>query len=242
MTYAGDEQTPAELNASMPPDNARHGDADLRAQSTDTENRPPKKGKKAPSCIVSGEELDTGRMLRFVIGPGDVLYPDFADKLPGTAYWCNLYRPTLDTALRDNAFARVAGKPVVIPTDIHAQIERGLRQQALAMVSMARKAGLMSTGAEKSEQVIRSGKAGIYLTAAQKDADTRMKLTFLAKKCRIVDLFDSDELSTASGANKVVHAVMTRGGSAERFFDHVKRLNLFLSQTNLAQAEEDRND
>lgn len=186
------------------------------------------KAKPAPVCIMSGETLDPERMLRFVIGPDGTLFPDFAENLPGKAVWCNLYRPTLQQAIDTNAFSKAFGQDVAIPANIAETIEKGLRHQALSMISMARKAGQLVTGAEKTEQVLRSGKAGVYLTAAAKDADTREKLSFLARKdVRIVDLFTSDELSQASGARKVFHAGMTRGGVAARFFVHVKRLNLF---------------
>lgn len=186
------------------------------------------KAKSAPVCIMSGETLDPERMLRFVIGPDGTLFPDFAENLPGKAVWCNLYRPTMQQAIDTNAFSKAFGQDIAIPANIAETIEKGLRHQALSMVSMARKAGQLVTGAEKTEQVLRSGKAGVYLTAAAKDADTREKLSFLARKdVRIVDLFTSDELSQASGARKVFHAGMTRGGVAARFFVHVKRLNLF---------------
>lgn len=223
MIYAGD-QTPAELNQPMSGETG-HGDGPAHSNS---DAPPPPKSKKRPLiCIQSGEEMEKDRMLRFVIGPENVLYADFAENLPGTAFWCNLYRPALQQALTENLFAKSSGVDVIIPADIMAQIDRGLRHQALAMISMARKAGMFVTGAEKTEQTLKSGKAAIYLTAAIKDADTRMKLTYHAQKCRIVDLFNSDELSQASGANKVFHAAMLRGGSANAFFAQVKRLNLF---------------
>ena len=112
-----------------------------------------------------------------------------------------------------------------------ATIEKGLRHQALSMISMARKAGHLYTGAEKTEQLIKSGKAAIYLTGSEKDADTRMKLTFLAgDKVRVIDLFSSEELSQASGMNKVFHAALLRGTLADRFFTNVRRMNLFRQQ------------
>lgn len=214
MIHAGNE-TPADPIQILP-EETRQDSAPPRA---------PRPGKEY-KCVQSGESLEKDRMLRFVIGPENTLYPDFAENLPGQEFWCNLYRETLQKAVTENAF----GPDVIIPPDIMGQIEKGLRNQAISMISMARKAGNLVTGAEKTEQSLRSGKAGVYLTAAIKEADTREKLTFLANKARIVDLFTTDELSKASGARKVVHAAMSRGGVAERFFIHVKRMNLFRKQ------------
>jgi ribosomal protein L7Ae-like RNA K-turn-binding protein len=225
LIYAGD-QTPAELKNAMP-DEPRHDGFVCVTESDKPASHGGKKSKPAPVCVVSGEALDTERMLRFVIGPENTLYPDFAENLPGKVLWCNLYGPTLRQALATKAF----GADVVIPDTILDTIEKGLRFQALSMVSMARKAGHLYTGAEKTEQMIRNGKAAIYLTASPKDADTRMKLTLLSGQAvKIVDLFDSDELSRASGMNKVFHAALMRGALTKRFFANVRRMNLFRQQ------------
>lgn len=226
MTYAGDEQTPNDLTPTA------HDDV---CGASPVESKTPSKKPKTDrtqSCAASGEVLDMDRMIRLVIGPDGVLYPDFAENLPGTAFWCNLYRPVLEQALSDNPFG------ATIPADMMDRIEQGLRAQALGMISMARKSGAMFTGAEKTEQLLRDGRAGIYLTASPRDADTRMKLTVLAgDRCRIVDLFTSAELSAATGANKVFHAAMLPGGTAKHFFTHVKRLNLTRPQTEKAEKK-----
>ena len=100
-------------------------------------------------CVQSGEMLDKDRMIRFVIGPGNTLYPDFHEDLPGPVFWCNLYRETVEKAIEEKAF----GPDVVIPADIMDQIEKGIRNQAISMISMARKAGQLATRAEKTEQL-----------------------------------------------------------------------------------------
>lgn len=227
MIYAG-EKTPADLNTVVP-DEPRPDDGTIAsiASGPVTETRQPKNKKPAPVCVMSGTALELERMLRFVIGPGNTLYADFAENLPGKVFWCNLYGPTLRQALEINPF----GSDIIIPGTMLDTIEKGLRYQAITMISMARKAGHLYTGAEKTEQLIKSGKAAIYLTGSDKDADTRMKLTFLAgDKVRVIDLFSSEELSRASGMNKVFHAALLRGTLADRFFANVRRMNLFRQQ------------
>jgi predicted RNA-binding protein YlxR (DUF448 family) len=248
LIYAGDH-SPTEKDATITGTTRDESACESTAtsesmpeQATDAPYVKPVKVKPLPVCIHSGKALEEERMMRFVIGPEDVLYPDFAGDLPGKPMWCSLYRETLQEAVRDNSFAKASGKTVNIPENIMDQIDKGLRHQALAMLSMCKKSGHLLTGAEKTEQVLKSGKAGIYLTAAAKDADTREKLSFLARNARVVDMFTSDELSKASGANKVFHAAMTRGGTTERFFSHVKRMNLFRNQTNDPKQQADKHD
>lgn len=220
MIYTGD-LTPADQNDIVP---ASSGHDETPAVPAPAYVRPPKP---APTfkCVQTGELLEKDRVLRFVIGPENVLYPDFTNKLPGVALYCNLYRPTMEAALKSKIF----GEDVIIPDDMLDQIERGLRHQALTMLSMSKKAGQLMTGAEKTEAMLKSGKAAVYLTSSSREGDTRQTLTFHAhaNNAKIVDFFTSDELSKASGANKVVHAALGRGGTAKMFFVHVKRMNLF---------------
>lgn len=231
MNYTGD-LTPADRDDTLPVDNGRE-------ESPAAFIKPPKPEPKF-TCIQSGEALEKDRVLRFVIGPENTLYPDFAENLPGRVFYCNLYRPVLEAALNGKAF----GPDIVIPADMMQQIERGLRHQALSMLSMAKKAGKLLTGAEKTEAMLKAGKAAIYLTSSAKEGDTRQTLTFHAQatQARIVDFFTSDELSRASGANKVVHAALARGGIANAFFVHVKRMNLVRHPQTLSQQQEDQND
>ncbi|MDB5492233.1 MAG: hypothetical protein JWO78_2082 [Micavibrio sp.] len=231
------EPTPNGQTENTPVDNGREQPtlASISPdQSTDKPYVKPPKPAPTFTCAQSGEALAKDRVLRFVIGPENTLYPDFAEKLPGKEFFVNLYRPVMEAALKDNPF----GADVVIPPNMMDQIEAGLRHQALSMLSMTKKAGQLLTGAEKTEGMLKSGKGSIYLTASPKDADTRMTLSFHAQSnnARIVDFFTSDELSKASGANKVYHAALGRGGTATKFFVHVKRMNLFRDQT---QNEED---
>lgn len=230
MIYAGDT-TPADLTTAAP-DETRHGDGVPASVKNASRRKKPD-----PVCIVTGESREPERMLRFVVGPDDTLYPDFTGTLPGQAYWCNLYGPTLREAIN----RRVFGENVTIPANILEIVENGLRDQALSMISMARKAGHFYAGAEKAEQLIRSGRAAIYLTASEKDADTRQKLTYLANltegAVRVIDLFTSDEISRASGMNKLYHAALMRSDLSDRFFAHVRRLNLFRQEQQQSSPE-----
>ena len=58
-------------------------------------------------CVVTGEVQPKHGLLRFVIGPGDVVVADVAEKLPGRGIWVAADRATLEEAVRRNAFSRV---------------------------------------------------------------------------------------------------------------------------------------
>ncbi len=50
-------------------------------------------------CIATGETQPKGGLVRFVIGPDDVVYPDVAEKLPGRGIWVAADRAAIELAV-----------------------------------------------------------------------------------------------------------------------------------------------
>ncbi|MBC7831647.1 MAG: DUF448 domain-containing protein, partial [Hyphomicrobium sp.] len=59
-------------------------------------------------CVVTRESLPKEAMLRFVVGPGQVLVPDLAGRLPGRGMWLKAEAGLLALALKKGAFHRAA--------------------------------------------------------------------------------------------------------------------------------------
>ena len=59
-------------------------------------------------CIVSGDSLPRAEMLRFVIGPDDVVVPDMAGRLPGRGLWLRARRDIVVQACTRSQFTRAA--------------------------------------------------------------------------------------------------------------------------------------
>lgn len=55
-------------------------------------------------CIVTGEVQPKFGLIRFVVGPEDVIYPDISDKLPGRGVYVAADRDTLEMAVSKNCF------------------------------------------------------------------------------------------------------------------------------------------
>jgi hypothetical protein len=178
--------------------------------------------------IVSGEVMDEARLVRFVAGPGGVVVPDLARKLPGRGLWVAANREAVTTAARKNLFSRAAKAKLAPPPDLADQVERLMRQRLLAALGMARKAAELTSGFEKVMAAVRAGRAAWLVEASDGAEDGRRKLAqavhSAAVKPRTLILFTAEELSLALGAPNVIHTAFLAGRGAERWTLDVERL------------------
>jgi predicted RNA-binding protein YlxR (DUF448 family) len=175
-------------------------------------------------CLVSRQARPKVELLRFVVGPDDRLIVDPAERLPGRGLWLAPRRDIVESAVAKGLFAKAAGQRVVVPADLAAEVERLLRQRALALLGLARRAGQLRTGFEKVREDLRAGRVALLLAAADGAVDGRGKLAALAGELPVIALFDSAELSAALGVDGVVHAGVAAGGMAERLLREFERL------------------
>jgi predicted RNA-binding protein YlxR (DUF448 family) len=175
-------------------------------------------------CLVSRQVRPKAELLRFVVGPDDRLIVDPAERLPGRGLWLTPRRDIVENAVAKGLFAKAAGQRVVVPADLAAEVERLLRQRALALLGLARRAGQLRTGFEKVREDLRAGRVALLLAAADGAVDGRGKLAALAGELPVIALFDSAELSAALGVDGVVHAGVAAGGMAERLLREFERL------------------
>jgi len=181
--------------------------------------------------LVTGEVMDEARLIRFVAGPGGVVVPDLARKLPGRGLWVAADRASVETAAKKNLFARAAKAKLTAPPDLADQVERLLHQRLLAALGMARKAGELTFGFERVAAAIASGKAAWLVEASDGAEDGRRKLLDAARRAgrtpRLITTFTSTELGLALGGQNVVHTAFLAGRAAERWTFDVERLSGF---------------
>src|SRR5215469_4754682 len=116
--------------------------------------------------IVSGEVMPEAALIRFVSGPDGTVVPDLGRKLPGRGLWVAADRASVETAARRSLFARAAKAKLVAPPDLADQVERLLIARLLAGLGLARKAGDLTLGFEKSLAAVASGKAAWLIEAS----------------------------------------------------------------------------
>ena len=181
--------------------------------------------------IVSGEVMAEERLIRFVAGPGGVVTPDVARRLPGRGLWVAADRASVDRAARKGLFARAAKAALTVAPDLADRVEALLTRRLLSALGLARKAGELTSGFERVLAVVAAGKAAFLIEAVDGSADGRRKLLAAARRSqrppRLLGLFAGAELSLALGAENVIHTAFLAGRGADRWTNDVERLSGF---------------
>jgi hypothetical protein len=180
-------------------------------------------------CIVTREVKDEAELIRFVRSPQGVAVPDLGRKLPGRGVWVSLDRKVLDKAIAGKQFARGFQAETTIPPDLADMVSKLLRQQALSLLSLAKKAGEAVTGFMKVEDMLGRGRARLLFHGTDAKPDGCRKLDKLAQPGVVekIVLFEIDELDLAFGRPNVVHAAVAKGGLAEKLSAAVRRIEMF---------------
>ncbi len=188
-------------------------------------------------CIVTRRELPPEDLIRFVADPSGVIVPDVARKLPGRGVWVTAERPMVEAAIKANAFAKSLKRQVSAPPDLPETIDALFVDCLLNALSLANKAGLVCTGAEKVEKMLDGGRGAALLHGTEGTAEGRRKsdAKFTAiqrdkgKAAPIVDWLTIEQLSLAMGRSNVVHAGLIQGGATTRFLSQAERLRRYRS-------------
>jgi uncharacterized protein len=189
-------------------------------------------------CIVSREVQEEDALVRFVLSPDGVVTPDLLRKLPGRGVWVSALETQIAEAARKGLFARGFGAAVKLPEDLPGLVGVLLRKQAVASLSLARKAGEALCGFMKVDEALRKGPVQVLLHAAGSSVDGANKLNWLAKSDTVVsDIFRPDEMDLAFGRVNVIHAAVARGKLADKLVLHMRRMAAYdgLEISNLGQ-------
>lgn len=183
-------------------------------------------------------------LVRFVVGPDDVLVPDVEARAEGRGVWITLSHAAVEEAVRKKAFARSLKAQVTVADDLAALTRLRLEQRLLSALGMARKAGQFVTGATKVKSALESGQVVALLTATDAAPDGRNKMLGTLKALNYArreagltgpdvphfELLQSAEMGLALGLENVIHAALTTGAAAQSAVDKAKRLARYNAQ------------
>jgi predicted RNA-binding protein YlxR (DUF448 family) len=190
--------------------------------------------------VVTGEKAGPDAMLRFALSPEGLVTPDIRRKLPGRGVWTRLDAETVARAAAKGGFARGFRRPVEVGSDLAAQVDALLADDALQFLAMVNKSGLAVAGAAKVEAALRSGRVVALLQASDGAPDGIDKLNRLARglggRAASINLFDSARLDLALGRTNVIHAALSAGPASAAFLAKVARLTAYRSGAAVATA------
>lgn len=170
--------------------------------------------------------------MRFVAGPGDVLTPDVAARLPGRGVWVRSDRHSIEAALRRNAFARSLKTKVVAPSGLSDLVETLLARRCLDLLGLALRGGGLAVGVIRVEEAIRRAPPAWLVEASDGSADARRKILQLyyglwGEEPQVTGCFGSGELGVALGRPPVIHIALLDASMAQRWSVETGRLSGF---------------
>ena len=182
-------------------------------------------------CTVTRRSAPGDNLIRFVCGPGAIVVPDLAGRLPGRGLWVGTGRKLVGEAVRRKSFSRGLASDCQVPDNLDGLVDDLLVRRALGYLSLANKAGLVVTGFEKVLAGLNAGRIGVLAAAADGAADGRSKL---ARKARaagqdvlLAEIFVSGQLGLALGRENVIHAGLAHGALADKFAAATAKLTVY---------------
>jgi len=194
-------------------------------------------------CALTRESKPVAELLRFVVGPDEVIVPDTDAKAEGRGVWVTLGEKAVAEAVKKKAFAKSLKTQVSVPDDLAALARQRLEQRLLNALSMARKAGQIVTGATKVRAAVDADECLALLTATDAARDGRDKMASAiwghdaaareaGMEGRVTphfELLSSDQLGLALGLENVIHAALVKGAAAQSALARAQRLARYIA-------------
>ncbi|QPM91433.1 RNA-binding protein [Pseudooceanicola algae] len=174
-------------------------------------------------CIVTGEVQPKGGLIRFVVGPDDLIVPDIMEKLPGRGIWVSSQREVLETAVKKKLFAKAARTKVTLPDDVIGVIEAQLLRRVTDLLALARKSGHAVGGYEKVKDWLYKEEASVLIQASDGSGRGKSKLS-TPYGGDFIGWLTANELGLAFGRETVIHAALGTGGLSKRVVEEAARL------------------
>ena len=100
-------------------------------------------------CIATGQVLSKSELVRFVLGPDSVIYPDPENKLPGRGIWVKADRSAILQAEKGQLFSRAAKQSAECLENLAEIVENLIANRIIQLIGLSRKSGQCICGYEK---------------------------------------------------------------------------------------------
>jgi uncharacterized protein len=155
------------------------------------------------SCLGCREVKPKDDLLRFVLDPERVVFPDISRKLPGRGAYTCYSRSCLATAISKRQFFRsFKGEVTLLPADeLVSMITRLQEERITSFISMANKAGKAVSGSDKVMDALRKGTVALLVLAGDISQDSRSRFTAIAEKTgvKVIDFSLKERLGATLG-------------------------------------------
>ena len=179
-------------------------------------------------CVVTRESGPRHALVRFVIGPEEIVIPDLEERLPGRGVWVGARRELVRSARKGKLFSRALRSPTArAEPDLEDQIEAALARRVVELLGLARRSGGLVAGYEKTRARLKRGPVGALIEALDGAPDGCNRLRALQPRAKRIGCLYATELGSVFGRTRTVHAALDPGGIASTIFRDAKRLEGF---------------
>jgi uncharacterized protein len=175
-------------------------------------------------CLATGEGQPKGGLVRFCLDPEGQVVPDILGKLPGRGFYVSADRELIEKVAKKGLFARAARQPVKLPDGLADLVEALLLQRAVALLSMARKAGEAVMGYEKVKDWLANGTAATLIQASDGSERGKTKLRAPEGERGFIGVLTAGEIGLAFGRERAIHAALAAGGLRTRVVEEAAKL------------------
>ncbi len=175
-------------------------------------------------CIVTGEVQPKAGLIRFCLGPEDLIVPDILGRLPGRGFYVSADRGAIEKAAAKGLFARAARQPVKLPPDLANLVDDLMTRRVVELISLARKASGAVMGYEKVKDWLSNGKARVLIQSSDGSERGKTKLRPPEGENRFIGCLTAQELGLAFGRERAIHAALATGGLTARVVEEAARL------------------
>ncbi len=175
-------------------------------------------------CIATKQTLPKSDLIRFVLGPNNIVVPDINERLPGRGMWVKASRTELARSIDQDLFSKAAKQKVGTPDNLVALTERLLTKRTIDLLSMARKSGHAICGYEKTKSAMISERWYLLIQAEDGSDGQKRKIRPSSVANAYISCLTAQELGLAFGRENVIHAAVSKGGLSARILLEANRL------------------
>lgn len=176
-------------------------------------------------CIATGEVQPKAGLIRFCLGPDDLVVPDILGRLPGRGFYVTAERSAIDKAAKKGLFARAARQPVKVPDDLADLVEALMLRRVIDLISLARKASGAVMGYEKVKDWLQKDKVRVLIQASNGSERGKTKLRAPDGDNSFIGFLSAEEMGLAFGRERAIHAALAAGGLTTRVVEEAARLS-----------------
>ena len=174
-------------------------------------------------CIATGQVLSKNQLVRFVLGPNSVIYPDTENKLPGRGIWVKADRSAIIQAQKGQLFSRAAKQSTECIENLAEQVENLVANRIIKLIGLSRKSGQCVCGYEKVKDWLKKDIAKVLIQSSDGSNREKSRLRTPADG-QFIGWLSSKELGKVFGRENITHCALASGGLTQRIVEDAQRL------------------